>query len=105
MKQFTPRDTMPYNPRQPLRQLISTDGGKGDFHPDGGRSFTLQELALLAGFLLGHYFHGNLTNIRKDIGNAVPTIAAIPYFATVLASLKKFDEEIRAEMTEVIELD
>ncbi|KAI1080196.1 S-adenosyl-L-methionine-dependent methyltransferase [Whalleya microplaca] len=56
-----------YDPCQPLRRTITTDGG-GNYYPSGKRDFTLREYAALQGFPSNHGFEGPA--IKKQIGNA-----------------------------------
>ena len=87
----------PYSPHQSLRSCITTNGGESDLHPNGKRSFNLQELALCQGFLPGHRFApGGLGTIRKQIGNAVPSCMAKAIFDEVVRTLRKSDEATAA---------
>lgn len=105
MSQYTKKDSMPHNRHKPLRRLISKNGGKDDNHPDGGRSYNMQELALLAGFFPKHRFVGTMTKIRQMIGNAVPSRAWMPYTGNVMNVILDFNRQIAAELSEVIEID
>ncbi|KAH7304942.1 S-adenosyl-L-methionine-dependent methyltransferase [Stachybotrys elegans] len=49
-----------------------TTGGGGLYYPDGTRNFTLRELASLQGFPLDYKFLGDVTSIKRQIGNAFP---------------------------------
>ncbi|KAK4569509.1 hypothetical protein LTR86_003272 [Recurvomyces mirabilis] len=91
MQSSTARDGDSYNPRQQLGQAITTDGGAGNLDPSGKRTFTLQELALLQGFLPTHKFAGGITAIKRQIGNAVPGCVAKTIFEAVIESLKETD--------------
>jgi DNA (cytosine-5)-methyltransferase 1 len=64
----TPRAA--YDPER-LAGTITTRGG--DFYyPDGTRKLTLREFASLQGFPKSHRFLGNITSIKRQIGNAFP---------------------------------
>lgn len=92
MKQFTPKSQHSYNRHVPLRGLITTSGGDSDLHPTGTRSFNVQELALLQGFSIGHQFaRATKTDLRKMIGNAVPTVFAEQLFTQIRKSLEESD--------------
>ncbi|UNI24348.1 DNA (cytosine-5-)-methyltransferase [Purpureocillium takamizusanense] len=71
----------PPRPRIPNDRLAGTiTTGSGDFyHPDGHRELSLREYACLQGFPRHHYFAGNKTSIRRQIGNAFPpnTVAVL----------------------------
>ncbi|PFH62761.1 hypothetical protein XA68_11984 [Ophiocordyceps unilateralis] len=49
-----------------------TTGAANLYHPSGRRELTLREYACLQGFPHHHRFRGNMTHIRKQIGNAFP---------------------------------
>lgn len=109
MKQYTPKNGAPYNENQPLRSCITTDGGT-NLHPNGRRSFTLQELAALQGFPARpprvHRFHNsNKTSIRRQIGNAVPACLAEKIFGEVIETLVKSDTAEAEWKPELISLD
>lgn len=90
-------DGRPYEGNRPLQHCITTDGGQGDLHPCGWRTFDMQELALLAGFPPGHLFApAHKTILRRLIGNAVPTVVMQAIFKEVKASMQKFDAVIDA---------
>ena len=93
MRAFTAQDSLPYDGDQPLRQCITTNGGMSNKHPNGGRSFNLQELACLAGFPPSHRFFGNVTSIKKQIGNAVPACFAKALYQEIVKTLKESDDE------------
>ena len=109
MRQFTAKpNRAPYDPHQRLNQCITTSGGEGDLHPDGGRSFNLQELSQLAGWPAGHRFFGNKTSIRRQIGNGVPALPFRVFFDQVLESLARFDTQVAAFLARpapIVDLD
>ena len=107
MQQYSPKPHgQAYNPNQPLAQAITTGGGLSDTHPNGDRTFNMQELAQLGGFPPTHKFgNTNKTSIRKQIGNAVPSCFAEVLFKEITASLRKSDRRAAAYQPEVVELD
>ena len=77
-----------------LRQLISTGGAAGDYHPSGRRHFTVRELASLQTFPLDFQFplHQRITTVRRQIGNAVPPLFAKALLAEIKTALLREDE-------------
>ncbi|KAF1984263.1 S-adenosyl-L-methionine-dependent methyltransferase [Aulographum hederae CBS 113979] len=65
--------------------------GATDCHPDGSRVFTVRELALLQGLIPCHIITGILGSMRKQIGNAVPTKAFVPFFKSCRQLLSDID--------------
>ncbi|KAK3057086.1 hypothetical protein LTR09_002124 [Extremus antarcticus] len=108
MQEYTSKTGRPYNDRQPLAQCITTDGGKSNLHPKGDRTFSLQELACLAGFPLEHSFYPKVkgvTSIRRQIGNAVPPCVAKALFTQITETMRETDREIAAWESQTIEVD
>ncbi|KAM0698470.1 hypothetical protein Q7P36_001937 [Cladosporium allicinum] len=93
LNRSTKKTELPYNAKQTLSNCITTGGGKSDLHPSGKRSFTLFELAALQGFLPKHRFYGNKTQIRTQIGNAVPSMFAKQLFEHIIKSLQESDRK------------
>ncbi|KAF5228474.1 hypothetical protein FAUST_11059 [Fusarium austroamericanum] len=62
----------PYDPER-LAGTITTRGGDL-YYPDGSRKLTLREFASLQGFPRWHLFLGNITSIKRQIGNAFPPV-------------------------------
>lgn len=60
----------PYDAER-LAGTITTRGG-ALYYPDGSRKLTLREFASLQGFPKSHRFLGNITSIKRQIGNAFP---------------------------------
>lgn len=104
MRSSRPRDASAYNADTPLRGLISCDGGVGNLHPNGQRTFELCELAALQSFLATHQFSGGKTAILKQIGNAVPSCFAKTLFEHIAASLRESDRLLAAYKPEVVDL-
>jgi len=73
MRQYTAKDGVRYNSHAVLKKAITCGGGESDLHPNGDRSFTMQELALLQSFLPTHKFAGastrTMTMLRKQVSN------------------------------------
>ena len=82
------RDYPAWDGDKPLKYTITCSGG-GNYHPSGKRDFTLREFACLQGFPLEHKFAGSA--IKRQIGNAVPPIAAKVFFEEIIKHLKKVD--------------
>jgi DNA (cytosine-5)-methyltransferase 1 len=102
MRYFTRKNVQPYDARKPLQHCITCDGATP--HPSGKRTFTLFELAALQGFLPTHQFFGTATDIRKQIGNAVPSMFAKALFERITQSLQESDRKIAAYRPEVVAL-
>ncbi|KAF2722244.1 S-adenosyl-L-methionine-dependent methyltransferase [Polychaeton citri CBS 116435] len=88
---FTPKDQTPYNLIKQLQYCITTTGGVGNLHLNGKRTFTLGELAVLAGFETWHRFAGSKTEILKQIGNAAPTSYMKQLFRNAIKTIKRTD--------------
>ncbi|KAJ5330783.1 hypothetical protein N7476_000566 [Penicillium atrosanguineum] len=80
----------PYNGHQPARTL-TCNGGESNYHPSGKRTFTCRELASLQTFPIDFQF--SKSNVRKQIGNAVPPKFADAVFRQIRRSLRETDEE------------
>lgn len=80
----------PYNGHQPARTL-TCNGGDSNYHPSGKRSFTCRELASLQTFPVNFQF--SKSNVRKQIGNAVPPKFAEAVFREIRRSLRETDEK------------
>ena len=75
----------PYDGDVPLKRTI-TCAGSDAYHPSGTRLFTIRELACIQGFPLTFLFANyGKTELRKQIGNAVPPIV----YKAILESVKK----------------
>ncbi|KAI4099336.1 MAG: hypothetical protein LQ339_006011 [Xanthoria mediterranea] len=83
------RNLAAYNGNLPLRNCITT-GGSLDTHPNGRRGFTVRELACLQTFPLEHQFE--TVGLKKQIGNAVPSLFAQVLFSHVRRWLEEADE-------------
>jgi DNA (cytosine-5)-methyltransferase 1 len=103
MSHYTPKSAQPYDARKPLQHCIKCDGSNP--HPNGQRTFTLFELAALQGFPPTHRFFGTMTDIRKQIGNAVPSMFAKALFERIMLTLGESDRKRAAHKTEIVDLD
>ena len=80
-----PLSRPPYDGSRPLRTTITCNGGEA-YHPSGTRLFTVRELACIQGFPLSFVFANyGKTELRKQIGNAVPPIV----YRAILESVKR----------------
>jgi DNA (cytosine-5)-methyltransferase 1 len=109
LKYFTTKDGQPYDSRKPMHGCITCDGGPSNLHPNGKRTFTLFELAALQGFLPTHQFADtdvgtNVTDIKRQIGNAVPSMFAKKLFEHINLSLQKSDRRRAAWKPETVDL-
>lgn len=100
----TPKDGKPYDSRKPMHGCITCDGGPSNLHPNGKRTFTLFELAAMQGFLPTHRFAGTMTDIKKQIGNAVPSMFAKKLFEHINLSLQKSDRRRASWKPETVDL-
>ncbi|KAJ5674651.1 uncharacterized protein N7477_004585 [Penicillium maclennaniae] len=80
----------PYNGHQPARTLTCS-GGDSNYHPSGKRAFTCRELASLQTFPVNFQF--SKSNVRQQIGNAVPPKFAEAVFREIRRSLRETDEK------------
>lgn len=101
----TPKNEEAYDDRVQLSGAITCGGGAANLHPSGLRSFNLQELAALQGFPPDHQFVGNTTNIKKQIGNAVPSVFAKQLYQHIIRSLRESDRKNAAWRPPTIALD
>lgn len=62
-----------------------------DIHPEGNRRFTPRELACFQSFPFQHTFFGSNTEIKKQIGNAVPPLLAKALLIEVRKALEHSD--------------
>lgn len=62
------------------------------YHPSGKRLYTVCEMKLIQTFPLDFEFIGNKTSCSRQIGNAVPPLAAKAWFTEVRKSLASADE-------------
>jgi hypothetical protein len=81
----------PWDGNRLLPRTITTSGGE-NYYFTGERSLTLRELATLQGFPTEHRFQ--VPEIRKQIGNAFPPLAAKALFKAIEKFLLKVDNMI-----------
>ncbi|QDS77954.1 hypothetical protein FKW77_001612 [Venturia effusa] len=83
-----------FNARTALARCITRNGGKTP-HPSGLRTFTPREMANLQGFPEWYEFVGNggtgITEVREQIGNAIPPQVWARYIKSIVNTLEKFD--------------
>lgn len=104
MRHSNPTASAPYNANTVLKNAILCDGGP-NAHPDGGRTFAIQELALLQDFPPEHKFaEAGIGSLKKQIGNAVPSCVAKAIFGKVIESLRASDEVAAKYKPEVVSL-
>lgn len=97
MSTSMPKDGTPYNGDKPLGNVITCDGGKGNLHPEGHRTFEIRELATAFQTLPHHHkIAGGKGDIVKQIGNAVPSLFAKVLFQHISQSLKDSDKRLVA---------
>ncbi|KAK4508737.1 hypothetical protein PRZ48_002476 [Zasmidium cellare] len=85
----------PYDPNGQMKHCITCSGGQGDLHPNAMRSFNMQELAILQGFLPRYLFAPlAMTLVREQIGNACP---AESLAKAIFGSVKKTLDETELE--------
>lgn len=81
-----------YNPRTSLlKNLIACNGGD-NWHWTGTRRFYLRELAQLQGFPHDFEFLGNDTEVKTQIGNAVPPYPFSAFMKNIIKTLEDVDE-------------
>lgn len=81
---------MPYNAREATANCICTRPDESTYHPSGKRRLTPRELACIQGFRCDYQFHGNLTAVQKQIGNAVPPYVGKQFNQQIAQTLDKF---------------
>ena len=89
-QRFFSEPKTPYSIHSQLRGCITT-GGTRSYHPSGLRNFTARELALLQGFPLEYLFAGSTSEVKKQVGNAFPPLAAEALFREIAKTLEAFD--------------
>lgn len=86
-----PIPKLAYDANGLLKSLIATAGGDDNYHPSGKRPFTARELGCLQTFPLDYKFVGTKTAVVKQIGNAVPPLAAMRIYEEIIRTLRKTD--------------
>ncbi|KAJ5757336.1 uncharacterized protein N7511_006030 [Penicillium nucicola] len=80
----------PFNGHQPAK-TITCGGGEYNYHPTGLRPFTAREMACLQTFPMEFEF--SESNVRKQIGNAVPPLLAKAIYTEIAHSLREADAQ------------
>lgn len=104
MKHAINRNGQPFDPNIQKKGLITGSGGIHALHPCGKRDYNLQEFAVFQSFPMHHKFAGGVSEIRLQIGNAVPAIFAKAYLENIVRSLQESDRRIAAWKEEIIEI-
>ncbi|KAK5949385.1 hypothetical protein OHC33_009558 [Knufia fluminis] len=94
-----PRPKPAYDPNT-LAKTITCGGGPGNYHPSGLRQYTPREFAALQTFPLRYKFGRtndgkelSVTELRTQIGNAVPPLVAKAIMESVVRSLRESDRK------------
>ncbi|RBR09193.1 uncharacterized protein FIESC28_10005 [Fusarium coffeatum] len=101
--QYYNPERAPYDPER-LAGTITTRGGDL-YYPDGSRKLTLRELASMQGFPKSHRFLGNMTSIKRQIGNAFPPTAVRVLYKHIETWLLKEDGMISDDSSDTIVIE
>jgi DNA (cytosine-5)-methyltransferase 1 len=82
-----------YDPQKTYAQCVTTQGSKTP-HPSGKRPFIYPELARLQGFDDNYVWVGTKTEIRKQIGNAVPPPVMEGVVRSIMSTLRSYGEQL-----------
>ncbi|KAF2971675.1 hypothetical protein GQX73_g1841 [Xylaria multiplex] len=85
-----------------LKRCITTNGGSGNYHPNGKRDFTLREYATLQTFPVDYPFQK--PERKKQIGNAFPPMV-VKVLYTHLRKWLENKDRVYATENEPIDLD
>ncbi|KAI0877369.1 S-adenosyl-L-methionine-dependent methyltransferase [Hypoxylon argillaceum] len=91
-----------WDPDVTLKRCITTNGGYGNYHPNGRRDFTLREYATLQTFPVNYPFHN--PDKKKQIGNAFPPMVVKVLYTHLRKWLEKKDRVYAIE-NEIIDPD
>ncbi|KAI0417753.1 S-adenosyl-L-methionine-dependent methyltransferase [Xylaria grammica] len=91
-----------WDPDVTLKRCITTNGGCGNYHPNGRRDFTLREYATLQTFPVDYPFQN--PERKKQIGNAFPPMVVKVLYAHLRKWLERQDRVYAVE-NEPIDLD
>ncbi|KAI1810118.1 S-adenosyl-L-methionine-dependent methyltransferase [Poronia punctata] len=91
-----------WDPDVTLARCITTNGGYGNYHPNGRRDFTLREYATLQTFPVDYPFHSN--DRKKQIGNAFPPLVVKALYSHLRKWLERQDRVFAVE-NEPVDLD
>ncbi|KAI0186265.1 S-adenosyl-L-methionine-dependent methyltransferase [Xylaria flabelliformis] len=78
-----------WDPNVTLKRCITTNGGYGNYHPNGRRDFTLREYATLQTFPVDYPFQA--PDKKKQIGNAFPPLVVKVLYTHLRKWLEKQD--------------
>ncbi|KAI1166699.1 S-adenosyl-L-methionine-dependent methyltransferase [Nemania serpens] len=78
-----------WDPDVTLKRCITTNGGYGNYHPNGRRDFTLREYATLQTFSVDYPFQN--PDRKKQIGNAFPPMVVKVLYTHLRKWLEKQD--------------
>ncbi|KAJ8126085.1 hypothetical protein O1611_g7553 [Lasiodiplodia mahajangana] len=78
-----------WDPNVTLKRCITTNGGYGNYHPNGRRDFTLREYATLQTFPVDYPFRN--PDRKKQIGNAFPPMVVKVLYTHLRKWLEKRD--------------
>lgn len=74
-------------------KTLTTNGGQGNTHPEGGRHYSIRELACLQRFPDSYKFaNERIVELKKMVGNAVPPVLAEVWFKEIVKSLRESDQ-------------
>ncbi|TLD20182.1 S-adenosyl-L-methionine-dependent methyltransferase [Venturia nashicola] len=97
-----------YDARTAMAKCITRNGGTTP-HPSGLRPFTPREMANLQGFPEWYEFVGNggtgITQVKKQIGNAIPPQVWAVYIRSIVDTLEKFDSGLIDETGRLIKTE
>ncbi|KAK5064729.1 hypothetical protein LTR84_000563 [Exophiala bonariae] len=82
----------PFNPETLSGTIKCSGNSEKVYHPDGQRLYTTCEMKLIQTFPLDFKFIGGKTSQSRQIGNAVPPLAAKAWFTEIKESLATADE-------------
>ncbi|KAI1427818.1 S-adenosyl-L-methionine-dependent methyltransferase [Xylaria sp. FL1777] len=91
-----------WDPNVTLSRCITTNGGYGNYHPNGRRDFTLREYATLQTFPVDYPFQN--PNRKRQIGNAFPPMVVKVLYTHLRKWLEKKDRVYAIE-NEPLDLD
>ncbi|KAI1195844.1 S-adenosyl-L-methionine-dependent methyltransferase [Nemania serpens] len=91
-----------WDPDVTLKRCITTNGGYGNYHPNGRRDFTLREYATLQTFPVAYPFQN--PDRKKQIGNAFPPMV-VKVLYTHLRKWLENQDRVYAIENELIDSD
>ncbi|GAB7331174.1 hypothetical protein MBLNU13_g02647t1 [Cladosporium sp. NU13] len=88
-----PRSASPDSGKRLLQHTV-TCAGISEPHYNGKRAYNLFEHSLLCSFPPYHMFAGNITEVKRQHGNAVPACFARIMFEHIVKSMREFDRKL-----------